>query len=108
MGTDEIKVLADETSTPYTVKKNYTPTDPTKNFEGWLTENDSSISDSMYDGSAAEEPYKMGTTMTISGNVTFTVSAPRGRWLTFDENAKGATYTSPQFVKDGDVTKAPS
>ena len=108
MGSDEIKILTSQSSTSYTVSKNYTPTDPTKNFEGWLTENDSSITDAQYEGAATTEPYKMGTTMTISGNITFTVSAPKGRWLTFDENAKGATYNAPQFVKDGDVTKAPT
>ena len=108
MGSDEVKVRTSESSGAYTVSKTYVPVDPTKNFEGWQTENDSSISDAQYGGEAAAEPYKMGTTMTISGDITFTVSAPKGRWLVFDENGRGATYIAPQFVRNGEVTQEPA
>lgn len=108
MGSDEVKVRTSESSGAYTVSKTYVPVDPTKNFEGWQTENDSSISDAQYGGEAAAEPYKMGTTMTISGDITFTVSAPKGRWLVFDENGRGATYIAPQFVRDGEVAQEPT
>jgi uncharacterized repeat protein (TIGR02543 family) len=43
----------------------------------------------------------------VTGDVTFSVNAPTGRWLVFDENGKGATYNSPQFVKSGEVTEEP-
>ncbi len=108
LGSDEIKIMANQSSGAYTVSKNYTPVDPTKSFEGWLTDNDSSISDAVFEGESAAEPYKMGTTMNVSGDIIFTVSAPRGRWLVFDENGKGATYNAPQFVKEGTVTVAPT
>ena len=108
MGSDEVKVRTSESNGAYTVSKTYVPVDPTKNFEGWQTENDSFIADAQYSGEAASEPYKMGTTMTISGDITFTVSAPKGRWLIFDENGRGATYNAPQFVRDGEVTHEPA
>ncbi|MBQ6221575.1 MAG: InlB B-repeat-containing protein [Solobacterium sp.] len=108
MGSDEVKILSNESSGAYTVNKTYIPVDPTKSFEGWLTDNDAHIADATYNGESVSEPYKMGTTMNVSGDIIFTVSAPKGRWLVFDENGKGATYNAPQFVKDGAVTKAPT
>lgn len=107
MGTDEVYALLNEEKVNYKVSKSYTPVDPTKNFEGWITDNDANISDATLNGVVAEEPYKLGTEMTISGNIVFTVSAPKGRWLVFDENGKGATYNAPQFVKDGEKTTQP-
>ena len=42
----------------------------------------------------------------LSGDVPvkFSVSAPEGHWLIFDENGKGGTYNAPQFIKAGDTT----
>ena len=108
MGTDEIKILSSENSASYTVSKTYTPVDPTKAFEGWDTTDTSKISNAQYDGAAVSKPYKMGTTMTISGDIVFTAAAPKGNWLVFDENGKGATYNAPQFVKMGQNTIAPT
>lgn len=106
-GSDTIYLLLKETTTEYTISQDYTPADPTKRFLGWQTDDDAKISNAMYEGATADEPYKMGTTMTISGSITFTVNAPKGRWLVFDENGTGATYNAPQFVKEGDVTVEP-
>ena len=109
MGTDELKLLTSETSISYTVSKTYVPTDPTKNFEGWDPTDTGKITNAQYNGTAvAAPPYKMGTTMTISGSITFTVNAPKGNWLVFDENGKGATYNAPQFVKSGEPTIEPT
>ena len=43
----------------------------------------------------------------INGDIVFSVNAPEGHWLVFDENLKGATYNAPQFVKQGEVTSEP-
>ena len=48
--------------------------------------------------------YENGTDITISGDVVFSVEAPEGHWLVFDENGKGATYNAPQFVRAGETT----
>ena len=40
--------------------------------------------------------------------MTFTVRAPEGSWLVFDEVKKGATYTAPQFVLKGMTTHEPA
>jgi uncharacterized repeat protein (TIGR02543 family) len=109
LGTDELKFLENETSGSYKISKTYSPADPTTNFEGWITTDTANIENAQYQGTAVTAPpYKMGTTMTVKGNITFTVSAPKGNWLVFNENGKGATYVAPQFVKSGDVTKAPT
>ena len=103
LGTDDVYLMLGQTSASYKVSKTYTPTDPTKNFEGWKTDDDDMISNA-----SMPEPYKIDTTMTIFGNITFTVDAPKGRWLVFNENGKGATYVAPQFVKNGETTKPPT
>ena len=50
--------------------------------------------------------YTNGTQVTITGNVKFSVDAPAGFWLVFDENGKGATYNAPRFIKAGEVTSS--
>ena len=109
LGSDDVYLKIDETKyVGYTVSKNYTPVSSTQHFEGWLTEDDAKISNAKYADADAAEPYKMGTTMDITGSVTFRVDAPEGRWLTFNENGKGATYNAPQFVRSGATTSQPT
>ena len=88
------------TSIDYTVDMIYTPADTTHDFDGWYVAkglenitNPTTIT--------AETVVENGTTITITGDVTFSVSS-------FNENGKGATYNAPQFVKHNEVTKAPS
>ena len=84
----------------YTIDQTYTPKDANANFEGWnVTLGSENISNA-----SAAAPYPYGTNMTISGDVTFTVNAPLGAWLSFQGNGSGATYTPPQFIKSGEVT----
>ena len=87
----------------YTIDQSYTPKNPNANFEGW---NVSVGSGNITCGTQA--PYPYGTTMTIRGDVTFTVNAPVGAWLSFQENGSGASYTPPQFIKAGEVTAKPA
>ncbi|SEO44881.1 Listeria/Bacterioides repeat-containing protein [Denitrobacterium detoxificans] len=87
----------------YTVNMGYTPTDPERNFEGWLvSEGKSNIA-----GYEEGHVYKNGDTITVTGDVKFSVSEPLGHWLVFDENGKGGTYNAPEFVKAGEVTTKP-
>ena len=110
------------TSIPYTVNMAYTAPDDTHNFEGWLAvDGMSNITSASYKiGEGQEEQtvtidtsdpnaiYPNGASLTITGNVTFGVSAPEGHWLVFHENGKGATYNAPRFIKSGERTSAPA
>ena len=88
----------------YTIDQTYTPKDANANFEGWnVTLGSENISNA-----SAAAPYPYGTNMTISGDVTFTVNAPLGAWLSFLANGRGATYTPPQFIKSGETTVRPA
>lgn len=122
VGATSIRYPAYETNPEikYTVNMGYT-VDGSHNFEGWMASDTSSQSHiKNYPAGATEETVVSGgntttyyyypneTEITITGDVTFTVRAPEGRWLVFDENGKGATYTAPQFVLSGYTTQEPS
>ena len=111
---DSILYRADATGNDlkqdYVVSWNYTPEDDTHDFEGWFV-NEGGNNIEGFDASANEGKgtlYEYEQDITISGDVTFSVFAPEGHWLVFDENGKGATYNAPQFVKAGENTRAPS
>lgn len=102
LGTDSIlrPINSEFDSAAYTVNMAYTP-DADQKFDGWnVYKGSSNIA-----GYKAGNVYTNGTEIMISGDVTFSVNAPHGHWLVFDENGKGATYNAPQFVKSGEVTK---
>ncbi|VEH03632.1 repeat [Slackia heliotrinireducens] len=93
----------DSTPMDYTVNMAYTPPTSEQDFEGWnVLSGESNIV-----GHTDGKVYENGTNIKVTGDVTFSVNAPTGRWLVFDENGKGATYNSPQFVKSGEVTEEP-
>ncbi len=102
IGTEVAEIPKYETEASYTVNQGYS-TDDTHNFEGWLVADGlSNITDPS--NATAETLFPNGTVIKITGNVKFSVSAPEGHWLVFDENGKGATYNAPRFVKSGEVT----
>ena len=105
MGSHDITFRADDTSAKeYTVNMAYTPQDNEHDFEGWIVNDETSQSHiSDYTG----EPYENGTDIFVTGDVTFSVNAPPGHWLVFNENGKGATYNAPQFVLSGHGTEDP-
>ena len=107
---------ADGTEASYTVNAGFT-VDDTHNFEGWsaLDETSQSHIKNYPTGASSEETadgtvyyYENGAVIAVTGDITFTVRAPEGSWLIFDENGKGATYTAPQFVLTGENTVTPS
>jgi len=114
LGTEDVKYLASEetgTRQKYTVNMPYTVPDDMHNFEGWLVDPDSAEHVVNYDPSENEglgTIYYNDTEIEITGDVTFKVNAPEGRWLVFDENGKGATYIAPQFILTGEKTKEPT
>ena len=104
VGSDNVFMLSSDTSSTYTVNMTYTPKDDTHNFEGWnVKEGGNNIA-----GHTSGKLYENGNVITISGDVTFSVNAPEGHWLVFNENGKGATYNAPVFVKSDDPTTAPT
>ena len=114
LGSSEIRMLkTDPTSQQYTVNMVYTPGDSNHNFEGWkVSQGGTNIAG--HDPAANDGQgtyYSNGTSITISGNVIFSVNAPSGQWLVYDENApegSKATYNAPRFLKSGDVTVDPN
>ena len=106
LGSAEVRFRADDAAAyqKYVVDMFYQPEDDEHNFEGWLvSEGSSNIQDY-----AANANYPNGTQIMIKGDVTFSVNAPEGHWLVFNENGKGATYNAPQFVKSNEVTTEPT
>ncbi|MBR2555827.1 MAG: InlB B-repeat-containing protein, partial [Aeriscardovia sp.] len=115
LGSNTVEIPARETEGTYTVNMFYA-VDDVHNLEGWIVaDGDDNIKG--YPSNAESETLEDGTTqyyypnnteITIFGDVTFSVDAPAGHWLVFDENGKGATYNAPQFIKAGETTTAPS
>ncbi len=111
----------DDLKQSYKVNMAYTPADDEHNFEGWLVK-DGGSNIVGYDPEANPQTetnpsgesiklgtiYPNGTVITVTGDVTFSVNAPEGRWLVFDENGKGGTYNAPQFILTGETTSTPT
>ena len=110
-GSALVREKGDKTS--YKVDMGYV-TDDQHDFEGWVVKEGGDYIDG-YPGNAETTTldgqevkyYENGKVLTISGDVQFSVNAPEGRWLIFDENGKGATYIAPDFVKSDETTSAP-
>ena len=110
VGSDAAEMPANGTGASYKVNMAYA-TDSNHNFEGWIPVEGSTNIEG-YPNNAETETiqgqeikyYKNGKELSIKGDVKFSVNAPEGHWLVFDENGKGATYNAPQFVKAEDVT----
>ena len=107
LGMDGVLVKASEYGDPtvsvgYMVSMAYTPKDDVHNFEGWTLDT-SSVTD-VTSQIPDDRIYNNGDPISIRGDISFTVNAPKGNWLVFDENGKGATYNAPQFVKSHETT----
>ena len=110
LGLDSIPVIADDYGSAtapavYTVSMAYTPKDDVHNFEGWKL--DAGSVPNVTSAIPEDRIYENDNTISIKGDISFTVNAPEGRWLVFDENGKGGKYNAPQFVKADEVTHEP-
>lgn len=102
LNTDNILMMPNQASTPYTVNMDYTPSDDEHALVGWR------VSEGASNITPVDTVYENGDEITITGNVVFSVKAPRGQWLVFHENGSGATYVAPQFVLSGQNPVAPT
>lgn len=104
-GTETVQITANDEKgeTSYTVNMSYTPDDTEHSFMGWHVANGKGNIVDYEEGHL----YENGDTITIKGDVTFSVYEPLGHWLVFDENGKGATYNAPQFVVGDSTTQKP-
>ena len=112
VGSEVKEIPSRETEASYTVNMGFS-TDDSHNFEGWQVADGSGNIIGYPDNAETEtvsgqeiKYYPNGKELTITGNVKFSVNAPEGHWLIFDENGKGATYNAPRFIKAGEVTSA--
>ncbi len=102
LGTEIAEIPSRLTEAEYKVNMGYT-TDDAHNFEGWLVvEGFNNFTDP--ENPSATRIFPNGEIVKITGNVKFSVVAPEGFWLIFNENGKGATYNAPRFIKSGQVT----
>ena len=120
VGTSVVEFPSYQTSdeATYVVNMGYT-VDSGHNFQGWIPTEESTANIVNYpngatsetvtsgDGSTTVNYYPNGTSITVTGDVTFTPKAPEGCWLVFDENGKGGKYNAPQFVLAGQTTSRP-
>ena len=110
LGTDVAEAPTRMAEASYTVNMGYT-TDDTHNFEGWIVSEGTDNIKNYPEGAESETIegqtiyyYPNTSVITLTGNVVFSVDAPEGHWLVFNENGKGATYNAPKFVKAEEVT----
>lgn len=97
--------VASDGSVDYKIYQPYTPKSQDEIFLGWYA----SPSDKVQPKEAGkQQPYENNTEVTITDNITFSVYAPKGHWLNFEENGKGASYTAPQFIKNEDTPVKPN
>ena len=104
LGTTTLFLDPGETSIYYTVNMPYTPPSSYQNFQGWEVK---SGGDGI-EGHVPGTTYRNNTQLKLSESVVFSVNAPTGHWLVFNENGRDATYNAPEFIKDGDVTYEPT
>ena len=106
LGQEEVTFRADSTTDQQSYKVNmaYTVQNENYHFEGWnVHEGGSNIV-----GHTEGTKYQNNQTITITGDVQFSVFAPEGHWFIFDQNGKGATYNAPQFVYSGQKPTRPN
>ena len=105
--TDNI-IFKTGSSVSYTIDMDYTPMLQNEDFSGWNM--DQAMFGSNITPSKAN--YKNGDSVTLTGNVIVTANAPKGYWISFEENPdgqhKGASYTAPSFCVGGTVGAAPA
>ena len=88
-------LITDGDKVDYTIDQIYEPADQDEMFLGWYATPEGNVTPK---DSSAAYPYENETEVTINGNVVFSVYAPKGYWLNFEGNGKGAKYTPPQFI----------
>ncbi|MCR4963723.1 MAG: InlB B-repeat-containing protein, partial [Firmicutes bacterium] len=102
-------LFRDNEAAAYTIDQDYTPISQDAKFMGWQVESGAAyVSPAPDQGVGTDTQYYLnGAEVTLSGDVVLKVYTPSGYWITFEENAKNASYTPPQFVKHLDPTLEP-
>ncbi|MCR5552195.1 MAG: InlB B-repeat-containing protein, partial [Oscillospiraceae bacterium] len=103
---DAVTEFTTQDSISHKVYGDYTPGE-NENFDGWFITSNNTAKDANGNVVADGTVVPNQTVLTLSADTTFKVSAPKGHWLIFHENAKGASYTPPQFLQTNDTTTEP-
>ncbi len=105
LGTDTVYLLTSDTNANYTVSQSYSA-DAHQNFKGWkpTEETASKINAVQGEDLVPLDVYANGTKTVITGDITLYVDAPRGNWLVYNANARGATFNAPQFYLANETT----
>ena len=87
----------------YKVNESYTPKTQDQDFEGWYWSpvhagQTDLVKDKDGNIISSNTPIPNLTDVQIYGDVIFTPYAPTGKWVIFNQNGDGASYTPPQFV----------
>ncbi|WP_029319920.1 InlB B-repeat-containing protein [Butyrivibrio sp. AE3004] len=106
----------------YKVNMAYTPEDDEHDFQGWIITSGADkivkVQQKDEEGNPKKDAegnpiwqdanYTKGdiiqndTLLKICGDITFSVNAPKGYWIVFEQNGKGATYIAPKFIMENE------
>ncbi len=82
----------------------YEPATSEQHFLGW----DVADGEEHIQNYVDDTHYQNGTSININGNIKLRAYVPYGHWLVFKENGAGASFTTAQFIENGQNTVEPT
>ena len=105
---NDVIFFLDGKTTTYTVKQTYSPREQDSRFEGWAVATWNEDQGQYVKTSTIYQNDQTITFSESSENIVLLANVPKGHWLIFDENGKGASYTAPQFLRLEEKPTEPS